>query len=537
MSGFNRVLVVVVMLAGFLLAPPLHAANNASVGDNINEFITSGQTSLGSQSDDERLFQIFTFYQDRSFKPIWTRDNGVKTKAKVLLQALKDAGDHGLDPANYSIADIEERIDSDNPEILAELDLLLSVVFVDFAQDLATGRVVPSQINDNVHLRPTGPGPLSVIDGAEAAEDLGPYIDSLAPKSPRYWRIKDALARYRTIAAAGGWPQVPAGAVLKPGMSDPRIPALRQRMAAEDDLAEGSDLQATTYDDGLKAAVERFQERHGLTPDGVIGPDTLGQINVAVGSRIDQLAINLERRRWMADELGERFIFVNLADQFLKVVEMRGEREKTIHTARVVVGKPYFSTPVFTEKMSYVVFNPYWNVPSSIANKEYLPELRKDPGALLRQNIRLLANGVEVDPYGVDWNSVKRIPYSLRQDTGAKNALGRIKFMFPNKFNVYIHDTPSKSLFDKDSRFFSHGCIRVQNPEQLAEVLLGSQGWTMAKIRGQIDSGRQRIVNLQKKVPVYVTYLTAWVNKDGTVHFRRDIYDRDKNLAAALLRK
>ena len=534
MPGFSRVVVAAAMALWVLLALPLHAANNESVGDNIKEFIASGRTTLGSQSDDERLFQIFTFYQDRSFKPIWTRDTGVKAKARVLLQVVKNAGDHGLDPANYAIADIEERIDSDNPEILAELDLLLSSVFVDFAQDLSTGRVVPSQLSGDIHLRPTGPGPLSVIDGAETAEDLGPYIDSLAPKSPRYWRIKDALARYRKFAAAGGWPLVPAGAVLKPGMSDDRIPVLRQRMAVEGDLPAGSDLQSTAYDDGLKAAVERFQDRHGLTPDGVIGPDTLSQINVTVGSRIDQLAINLERRRWMADELGERFIFVNLADQFLKVVEMRGEREKTIHTARLVVGKPFYSTPIFTEKMSYVVFNPYWNVPSSIANKEYLPELRKDPGALLRQNIRLLANGVEVDPYGVDWNSVKRIPYSLRQDTGAKNALGRIKFMFPNKFNVYIHDTPSKSLFSKDSRVFSHGCMRVQYPEQLAEVLLGPQGWTMDKIRSQIDSGQQRIVNLDNKVPVYVTYLTAWVDKDGTVNFRRDVYGRDQTLVAAL---
>ncbi len=538
MKGSSRLLAAAVMLFCIVLAPPLHATNNESVGDAIKAFITSGQAQLGNQSDDEKLFQIFTFYQDRSFKPIWTRDNGAKTKAKVLLDYLKKAGEHGLDPANYSIPDIEERIDSENPEVLAELDLLLSTVFVDYAQDLSTGQVVPSKVNDEIHLRPHGLGALSVLDGAEQAEDLGPYIHSLAPKSPRYWRTKDALARYRKIAAAGGWPQVPAGPVLKPGMNDPRIAILRQRLSVEGDLPAGADLMSTAYDDTLKAAVEHFQARHGYKADAVVGPDTLSALNVPVKDRITQLIVNLERRRWLSDDLGKRFIFVNLADQYLKVVEMRGDREKTIHTARLVVGKPFHSTPVFTKDMRYVVFNPYWNVPASIANKEYLPELRQNPGALQRLNIRIFAaSGAEVNPFSVDWNSLRRVPYSLRQDSGNKNALGRIKFMFPNKYNVYIHDTPSKSLFDKDKRFFSHGCMRVQYPDQLAEVLLGPQGWTMDEIKAQIASGQQRIVNLKHKVPVYVTYLTAWVDKDGTANFRRDVYGRDKVLAAALMKK
>ncbi len=536
MQGFSRFFIAIALLIG-LMATPLMAGNNQSVGDAIKQFITSGKTTLGNTSDDQKLFQIFAFYQDRSFKPIWTRDNGAKTKAKVLLQYLKEAADQGLNPANYSIPDIEQRIASANPEELAELDLLLSTVFVDYAQDLSTGRVVPSEINSDIHLQPAGPGPLTVIDGAEQAEDLGPYIRSLAPQSPRYWRLKDALAHYRKIAAQGGWPRLPAGVVLKPGMSDPRMPVLRLRLAAEGDLPQTADLTSQSYDDGLKAAVEHFQERHGLNADGVIGPDTMDQLNVPVANRITQLVSNMERRRWMTDEPGERFIFVNLADQALKVVEIRGDREKTIHTARLVVGKPFHSTPVFTKKMRYIVFNPYWNVPPSIANNEYLPKLRQNPGALQSLNIRILtSSGTEINPYSVDWNSLSRIPYRLRQDSGDKNALGRIKFMFPNKFNVYIHDTPSKSLFNSDKRFFSHGCMRVQYPLQLAEVLLGPQGWTMDQIKAQIDSGQQRIVNLEHQVPVYVTYLTAWVDKDGTVNFRRDVYGRDKILDAALVR-
>ena len=537
MHRFSRLFIAAALIVA-LMAMPVMAGNNQSVGDAIKQFITSGQTTLGNNSDDQKLFQIFTFYQGRSFKPIWTRDDGAKTKAKVLLTYLKDAAAQGLNPANYSIPDIEQRIDSTNPESLAELDLLLSTVFVDYAQDLSTGRVVPSEVNSNIHLHPSGTGPLTVIDGAEQAEDLGPYIHSLAPSSPRYWRMVDALAHYRKIAAQGGWPKVAAGPTLKPGMSSDRIPVLRLRLAAEGDLPQTADLTSKTYDDGLKAAVEHFQMRNGLKQDGVVGPDTLGVINVPVGDRIAQLVVNMERRRWMTEDPGKRFVFVNLADQELKVVEMRGDREKTIHTARLVVGKPFHSTPVFTQKMRYIVFNPYWNVPSSIANKEYLPDLRQNPAALQRLNIRLLTtSGTEVDPFSVDWNSVSRMPYRLRQDSGDKNALGHIKFMFPNKYNVYIHDTPSKSLFSRDSRFYSHGCMRVQYPEQLAEVLLGPQGWTMQQIKAQVDSGQQRIVNLKEQVPVYVTYLTAWVDKDGTVNFRRDVYGRDKILEAALITK
>jgi murein L,D-transpeptidase YcbB/YkuD len=286
------------------------------------------------------------------------------------------------------------------------------------------------------------------------------------------------------------------------------------------------------YDDVTVAAVKRFLERHGLMADGVIGPTTLEQMNVPVEDLIAQLEVNLERRRWLAREPGGFYIFVNLADQELKVMQ----DEKTIHTARVVVGKTYHKTPVFTENMTYLVMNPYWNVPSSIANKEYLPKLKQDAGYLQRQGIRVLDSaGKEVNPYSVNWNSMSRVPFRLRQDTGDKNALGRIKFMFPNKYNVYIHDTPAKSLFEKDLRVYSHGCIRVQDPLTLAEVILKEEGWSRGRIDQQIASGERRIVQLKRKIPVYVTYITAFANKDGTVNFRRDVYNRDDLLEEQLL--
>ena len=513
------------------------AADNEQVASAIEQFITSGHATIASETDDERMFQIFTFYEGRDYKPIWTRDAGAKGKARALLQALKSAGDHGLNPANYSIGDIEERIESTNPEELAELDLVLSDVFADFGRDLSRGRVLPSHVDSSIHIEPHGPGPLNIIDGAEVADDLEPYLTTLAPQSPQYDRLKAKLAEYRAIAAEGGWPRIPDGPALKPGMSDDRVPVLRRLLATTGDFGGKADDPAKVYDGALVEAVKKFQSRHGLADDGVIGPATMRELNVPVQDRIRQMVLNLERRRWMTDDLGDFYVFVNLADAYLKVVQDVGGREKTVHTARLVVGKPYQRTPVFSENMSYVVFNPNWGVPSSIATKEYLPKLKTDAGYLARQKIRIFAGNKEVDPFSVNWNALSRMPYQLRQDPGDGNALGRIKFMFPNPYNVYIHDTPSKSLFAKEERFFSHGCMRVQDPEMLAEVLLGSQGWMLDKIKAQIGSGKQKIVNLDKKVPVHVTYLTTWVNKDGTVNFRNDVYGLDKELATALLGK
>jgi L,D-transpeptidase YcbB len=529
-----RLALVLVMLA--VAVPQARAQGelrgNEQVASVIEQFILSGHANLSNEVDKERLFQIFTFYHDRDFKPIWTRDSGPKTKAKVLLQALKSASDHGLDPAKYAIPDLEIRFNSTNPEELAEFDLLMTDVFADFGRDLSQGQVIPSDLDDT-HVQPHGPGPLNLIDGAEAASHLGPYLDSLAPQTPQYARLKDKLATYRAIAAMGGWPRIAAGETLKPGMADARVPALRRMLAITGDYPGDPNVSSNSYDPDLVAAVQSFQDRHGLSVDGVVGPATHAALDVPVEARIRQMEINMERRRWMPDDLGERYVFVNIADAFLKVVEDRGDHEKTVLGARLVVGKPYTRTPVFSHEMSYVEINPSWGVPASIANKVFLPKVKENPGALLAENIRMFADQTEVDPWSVDWASVNRMPYQLRQDPGPTNALGRIKFMFPNRHAIYIHDTPSKNLFERDSRFFSHGCMRVQDPVALAELLLGDQGWTRDRIRAQIDSGQKKVVHLKNKIPVHITYLTAWVNKDGTVHFRNDVYGRDPQLAAA----
>jgi murein L,D-transpeptidase YcbB/YkuD len=501
------------------------------VAQELRKIIESGEV-VADIRDDEDLIQVFIYYQDRNYTPLWVRDAGPKFKAQEFVRALKAAGEHGLEPADYRMAEIDKRMASRDFRQLAELEIVLTRSFLDYAHDMTGGRVDPKAIDSELNLKPRRGGTLRLIDGVEAADDISAEVlAKLAPRTPAYQRLKEKLAEYRALAKAGGWPKVAAGAALKPGMNEARVPQVREVLLQMGDLAQERAQPGNLFDKDLAEAVKFFQSRHGLEQDGVVAGATLAAMNTPVETRIAAMVLNLERRRWMEDELGQTYVFVNLADQHLKVVE----NEKSVHDTRLVVGKPYQRTPVFTELMTYVVFNPYWSVPPSIAVNEYLPKLKRDPGVLARENIRVLGpGGSEVSPFSVDWNGLTTVPYTLRQDPGQGNALGRVKFMFPNPHNVYLHDTPAKGLFARASRLFSHGCMRVQNPEALAEVLLKAEGWDRARIAKAIASNEQVIVNLKRKIPVYVNYLTAWVNKDGTANFRADVYGRDQRLAAAL---
>src|SRR5262245_33236422 len=536
MSTALRLCAVATMVLGLVFAGSegAKALGNEKVAHEIEAIMKNGESNIGSERDDQRLVQVYTFYFDRSFKPVWTRDAGAKSKARELLAIMKRAEEEGLDPAWYRVREIDDLIDETDPRGLAELDMLVTRAFIDYARDLQKGRVSPSEVDSENAIAPIEIGAATLLDGAEQAESIAQYVQTLQPASDRYQRMRSKLAELRKIEANVGWPMIPQGSAVKPGGSDGRLPVIRDYLVLTGDLGAADRGSGDRYDAKTVEAVKHFQERHGLTQDGVIGGTTLSEMEVPVDRRVRQMEVNMERRRWMNRELGDLHIFVNLADQYLKVVK----DEKKIHTGLLGVGKPFTRTPIFSEKMTYVVFNPYWSVPPSIANKEYLVKLRQDPGTLNRQKIRVLAgsgdNAREIDPYSVNWSGMSRIPYALRQDPGKGNSLGRLKFMFPNKYNVYIHDTPAKALFSKDLRVYSHGCMRVQNPEALAEVLLKNQGWTKEKIDAQLATGAQKIVNLKTPIPVHVTYLTAWVNKDGTVNFRRDVYKRDQRLMEAM---
>ena len=535
----RKFLLFSLLLVTLSLARPAMAQFVAeSLTDAIQQRIEFDEGSFSGDRGDDQLLKLFEFYSARHYAPVWVTDSGINAKGKLMAATLQECEVDGLIPQDYDAVGIQAKTGVSDMKGLADLEIRLSKALISYGHDLSAGRVQPNKVDRELYIYPEGPGPLELLNGAALAPDLASYLSDLAPQMDNYHRLKTKLAEYRLMQAAGGWVQVPEGETLKPGMSDPRVPVLRKR------LIQSGHLDAQTaskiapeltelYDDVLSAAVKQFQYQNGLTQDGVLGPNSMKTLNIPLSERIKTMELNMERRRWMEDDLGEKYIFVNLADFWLKVVD----GPKTIHTAHVVVGKTYHRTPVFSQNMRYIVLNPYWNVPRSIAVNEYLPKLQSDPGVLARQNISVMGQNGPVDPYSIDWNNVSKrgFNYRLRQDSGGRNALGRIKFLFPNKHNVYIHDTPSKSLFKRTVRSFSHGCVRVENPVDLAAVLLkDDERWSKKAILDQISSGKRRTISLKTQIPVHITYLTAWVNKDGSVHFRNDIYGRDKRLAKAL---
>jgi murein L,D-transpeptidase YcbB/YkuD len=337
---------------------------------------------------------------------------------------------------------------------------------------------------------------------------------------------------------SGGWPTVPDGPSLERGDNDERIPLIRKRLMATGDLPEVTIPNKQLFDEILENAVKKFQKRHGIATDGKIGAQTLTALNVPVENRIRQIEVNMERWRWCARDFGERYILINIANFELDVFE----QDTLVIKMRAIVGKPFRSTPVFSSKMSYLVINPNWNVPKTIAVEDILPEVIKDVEYLARYNYRVLQgwgnSEIEINPTTIDWTVLNEdyFPYRFRQDPGPTNALGRIKFMFPNEYDVYIHDTPARHLFRQYSRDFSSGCIRIEKPIVLCEyVLKDSTKWSREQILNAIKEEEEKTVGLPRSIPVHLLYWTAWVSENGLLNFRNDIYDRDKDIYMALI--
>lgn len=490
-----------------------------------------------AQGTDSSLPTLAKFYEEPDSPLLWVANGAATPRAHAFVDILRGARNDVLEPDDYGTELLARQLDASTTRELAHLEIVLSDARVRYTRHLAAGRVHPNRVNPEVVINPKAPDPLSVFTNFVAATDVRAFVQTFEPQTPRYARLRDALTRYRALAEAGGWPQTTTGDLLKEGMADAeRVATIRQRLEISGDLSPSAHA-GDIYNGELVAAVKRFQARHGLGVDGIVGDNTVAQLNVSAAERVRQLELNMERRRWMEDDLGDYYVFVNLADQYLKVVVKQDGREKTAHTALTVVGKTFHRTHVFSRYMSYIVINPSWNVPRSIAMSEFLPKLRRDPGVFAEANIRLVRAERDVDPYSIDWQRVTQRSFSwqLQQRPGENNALGEVKFMFPNRFNVYIHDTPAKHLFAKALRAFSHGCVRVQHPFDLAEVLLGRQGMRRDEIEELRASREERVVTLRRRIPVHVKYLTAWTNKDGSVHFRRDVYERDKILNKALV--
>ncbi|MBW2644025.1 MAG: L,D-transpeptidase family protein [Deltaproteobacteria bacterium] len=342
------------------------------------------------------------------------------------------------------------------------------------------------------------------------------------------------------IKKSGYLHAVPAGGTMRKGDHGTRISTLRSRLIISGDLADSTNSDQTYFDDVLEEGVRRFQARHGLEVDGVVGSKTLAALNVPVEDRIRQIRLNMERWRWLPQDLGKRYIMVNTADFKLKVIE----NEQTTESIRAIVGKTARPTPVLSRKITYLELNPYWNIPRNIALNDVIPSIKKDPGYLADNNIRIFENweedARELNPESIDWASItkKNLVYRFRQDPANSNALGRVKFIFPNKYSIFLHDTPARNLFNMTKRTFSHGCIRIEKPMKLAAYLLQDNSkWSLEKLIAAVNRKKNKAILLSHPINIHIFYWTAWVDKDGVINFRDDIYGRDRQLNIALNEK
>lgn len=537
-GGVIRAAAISGLLAGSAVAFAEASAQTIPerVGEVLRHRLTPAEPARVIGQRRVPLVALREFYDKNRYRPLWVGPDGLRNRLRAFVRTLEDAAREGLRPDDYASAALGRLAADGSPAALADLELLASHELVRFAGDLRNGRLSPRAVDPELFVQAEPMKPSRVLDDAAAASDFERFLDTLAPANPYYRRLHRVLADYRAVERRGGWPTVDAGPSLRQGDRDPRVRVLRERLSATRDITVPAG-DPTLFDAALDQAVRRFQARHGLEVDGIVGPNTRAALNAPVETRLQQIVVNMERWRWMPDDLGRRYVLVNLAGFELDVVE----DGRDVLNMRVVVGKPYRRTPVFTDRMTYIEFNPTWTVPPTIARVDILPKLREDPGYLAEENMLVYrgwdADAPPVDPATIDWQAVdpRRIPYRIVQQPGPKNALGRVKFMFPNRFHVYLHDTPSRELFERTVRTFSSGCIRIEKPLEMAEYMLdGQQGWTRERIETVIAGGERTAVPLARPLPVYLTYSTVWVGEGGTVHFRSDIYGRDRLLSEAL---
>jgi murein L,D-transpeptidase YcbB/YkuD len=526
---------VAALAAYCVVAPALHAHAQAAPDQDIRREIQRRVETLratGRLDIDGEIIRLSALlselYERRGFAPVWTD----RADARALTAFLAGVAADGLTPEHYHAAALGRHDSvSGAPARMAELDLLRTDAALRGAYHLRFGKVDAGRMVTSRSLDRAlwGAAAVAAAESLLRTGQLAQTARALRPANFVYTGMVAALARLRAIERQGGWPTVAAGPRLELGSTEPRVAALRRRLVLSGDLAAAD--SSVSFAGALDAAVRSFQHRHALTVDGIVGPSTLAALNVPVSRRIEQLRVNLERARWIADDVADLFVVVNVPGALVYLIRS-GEVQ---FEARVVVGKPYTRTPIFAAQMRYIELNPAWTVPPSIV-REILAQIRRDPGYLRQQKIRVVAHsGREIAAGSIDFGrySGATFPYVFRQDPGPLNPLGRIKFVFPNDYNVYLHDTPARELFQREQRTFSHGCVRAEHPLQLAELLLGEPDrWSVATLQQEIDRGTTQTIMLRAPVPVLILYWTAAADRHGELHFYPDVYERD----AALLR-
>jgi murein L,D-transpeptidase YcbB/YkuD len=512
-------------LLWLMLALPLTGAVQADdvLGERLRQLTEQGKPRIG----DARLADVRVleeFYQDRDYGFAWTGPARVEALERLAQGSRGD----GLRASDFHLQEIHDLLKGRDPaslsgQLRADADILLSDSLLRLIHHYRYGKVDPQALDPTWN---HAEGPYSTdlvrdLERAAEASDLAAEVRGLMPGAAFYSRLKKGLAHYREIAAAGGWKPVSPGRTLKPGMRDSRVPEFRERLRVTGDYSGPEVRDPRLFDAALKRGVMAFQKRHTLAVDGVVGPATLAAMNVSVENRIDQIRVNLERMRWVYDQLPDDYLLVDVAGQ--------------VWQSRVIVGRQDRPTPVFRDQVEYLEVNPTWTVPPTILKDDILPNARKNPGYVSKKGLEVVTRGgKKVSPSAVNWNvSAGSFPYMLRQPAGERNALGRVKFMFPNRFSVYLHDTPSRNLFNKPQRLFSSGCVRVENPMELAELMLDGR-WSQDKLKSMVQSKRTRWLHLKEPLPIILAYWTADTDEDGRVRFREDVYQRDAQVLAAL---
>lgn len=528
------------LIRGLLLAVVLTAAQDAAavtppadpVAAEIQRRLSAGKIVI----DRERLDgdALRSLYQPGQGHPLWG------DQAEALYGVLSSADLEGLPPERFHVKAIATKRAGEGPAAQAEADMLLTDGALRYASAMRGQRVDPRAIETDWLLAPPPFDARSYI--RDHLKDIVPALQALQPPYAGYQLLRQQLARLRAVAAAGDWPKVPApaagsppgGGAIRPGTVDERIPAIRRRLEATGELPPEQPM-TDVYDDGLVAAVKLFQQRHGLTDDGLPGRQTILAMNISAAERARQVRINMERWRWLPEKLEDDHIVVNVPGAWMEVVE----NGRVVLSMRTIVGDPDHPTPALHARLGSLVLNPVWYVPGSIATKEILPRLKKNAGYLLSNDLEIVGEGIvpgspESQGIGIDWKSRDSFPWSLRQRPGSDNALGRIKFNIPNSEDIYLHDTPNHKPFAKAMRALSHGCVRLENPDELALYLLRDKNWTEDKLTQQIGTGETHTLPVGRSLPVWLFYWTMWVDENGVLQTRDDIYGRDRRLAEAL---
>ena len=545
----NTLLSIPFLLCALLLSPGTSLALTAEklnlvLYDQLEQYTADFSDPRTDYHPDKMQRWLAVIYGQTGLQPLWVTKDGPGEKAERLLTVLKNCRADGLDPEQYHASQITSLWNDKTPEALIKLDTLLTLAFIKYAHDARGGRTLfttnapPLAVKDK-----NAPAfdALERVKTAFSSPDLTQFLAGLLPPHRYYRNLRIALPYYQHLAAAGGWPLVDSGKTIHPGEQDSRIPTITTRLQIEGFL-QSTATDATRYDKTLVQAVTQFQLRHGLTGDGVIGKSTINAMNIPAEKKIRQILINLERWRWQDHDLGRKYVVVDIAGFTLEGIA----DDTVILEMPVIVGTRQNETPVFSDQIKYMELNPFWNIPPSIARNEMLNELRKNPRYLSDNHIRLFndwtSEAKEINPLSIDWKQIspKQMgQFKLRQEPGKKNALGLIKFVFPNNYSVYMHDTPARALFQRSSRAFSHGCIRLEKPVKLADFLMSGfeNDWSMERYHEIIDTGKRTIIRLPEPLPVHITYQTARSDQKGTTFFHTDIYDRDRMLEQILFKE